>query len=181
MLDVVVAICFLLASAQGGSSVIEAARASEWETLEQELRVAPSASKVDTSCDDCTALHYAARGNAPLSTFEALLKAYPEAPKAKKHDDNDRLPLHLAAKHNLNMPSITLLLNAYPEAADALDTRGKTPLTYAQMRGEHTGEMARLLTTPAILKKTEERMRKRKEAAAGENPQMAATLPHDEL
>ena len=187
-------VSMMLGSAQGG--VIDAASANDWQTLEEELQKGGSASEVDTSdctqrakeltevndasCCRCTALHFAAKGDAPLSTVEALLKAHPDAAKMKK-DRDDRLPLHLAAKHNLNMPSIRLLLDAYPEAADAFDQRDKTPLTYAQMRGEVNGEMAQLLTTPAILKKVEGRKRRRAEAMAGENPVMKEMLLHDEL
>lgn len=183
--------------AGASAKVLEAARAHDWQALEQALQAGSSASELDTStcasrvkelteindesCCRCTALHLAAVGNAPLSTFEALLKAHPEAAKTKK--DDGRLPLHLAAKHNLNMPSTRLLFDAYPEAGDVGDSRDKMPLTHAQMRGELTGEMAQLLTTPAIRKKMEDRKRLRKEARTGENPAMveALKLDHDEL
>ena len=54
------------------------------------------------------------------------------------------------------------------------------------VRAVHGGPIHRppdsqLLTTPAILKQVENRMRQRAEARAGENPAMAERLLHDEL
>mmetsp|Transcript_28280 Transcript_28280/g.59474 ORF Transcript_28280/g.59474 Transcript_28280/m.59474 type:complete len:683 (+) Transcript_28280:277-2325(+) len=75
-------------------------------------------------------LHATCVFRAPLSLIEALIAAYPEAPKCI--DDQGMLPIHLACRNGASRGVVMTLLNANPDSINAKDKKGRTPLNLVE-------------------------------------------------
>ena len=75
-------------------------------------------------------LHATCVFRAPLSLIEALIQAYPEAPKSI--DDQGMLPIHLACRNGASRGVVMTLLNANPDSINTKDKKGRTPLNLVE-------------------------------------------------
>ncbi|KAL7458056.1 hypothetical protein ACHAWC_009546 [Mediolabrus comicus] len=75
-------------------------------------------------------LHATCVFRAPLALIEALITAYPEAPRMI--DDQGMLPLHLACRNGASRAVVLTLLNTYPDSIDTKDKKGRTPLNLVE-------------------------------------------------
>ena len=74
-------------------------------------------------------LHAAIIFKAPVTTIQALIKAYVNAAQCK--DDQGMLPIHLAYRNGSEVHVANMLLVAYPNGVQAQDRKGRVPLAIA--------------------------------------------------
>jgi len=80
--------------------------------------------------------------NAPLSSIQALLRAFPNS--IAKKGRNGMLPLHMAMYYNCPPDIVLHLIRMHPRALDAKDKEGKTPKDYGY------DDPNNLLSTPIV-------------------------------